>query len=252
MTLVESLGIQQGEMISLIGAGGKTTTMFHLARELHHRGGKVLVTTTTKIFKPNKPHVERLFLVQDPEALTSACRDIPRPVIIAAGYGVDDDGKLLGLPAAWLDQVERGRLFDAILVEADGAASRLLKVPSEMEPVVPTLSQLVVWVMAIKVLGQPLDTSTVHRAERAVALLGAQLGTILTQEHIVRLLAHPEGCLRGIPAASRKVALINHADGVEEIEAAKKMASALLPLGFQRAVITSFLSDNPIKNMASQ
>ncbi len=251
MTLAESLGIQKGDLVSLIGAGGKTTTLFHLARELHARGGRVLVTTTTRIFKPNKPHVERLFLVQDVDALLSACQTISRPVIIGAGYGVDDDGKLLGLPATWLDRIEESRQFDGILVEADGAASRLFKVPSELEPVVPSLSQLVVWVMAIKILGKPLNADTVHRAERAAELLGAQLGTILTEEHIIRLLAHRQGCLRGIPAASRKVALINQADGVEDIEAAKKLASALLPLGFQHAAITSFLSDNPVRNMVS-
>lgn len=248
---MESLGIRKGEMVSLIGAGGKTTTLFHLATELHEQGGKVLATTTTKIFKPNKPHVQRLFLVQDVDALISECQKISPPVIIGAGCGVDDDGKLLGLPTAWLDQLEKSRQFDGILVEADGAASRFFKVPSEMEPVVPDLSQLVVWVMAIKVLGKPLDANSVHRAERAVALLGTQLGTILTQEHIVQLLAHSDGCLRGIPAASRKVALINQADGIEEIEAAKKLAPALLPLGFERTVITSYLSDNPLKGMFS-
>ena len=251
MTLAESLDIQKGTLVSLIGAGGKTTTLFHLARELHANGGKVLVTTTTKIFKPNKPHVDRLFLVQDADALISACQAISRPAIIGAGYGIDDDGKLIGLPATWLDQIEKNGQFDNILVEADGAASRLFKVPSELEPVVPSLSRLVVWVMAIKILGKPLDANTVHRAERAAELLAAQPGTILTEEHIVRLLAHREGCLRGIPAASRKAALINQADGVEEIEAARKLASALLRLGFQRVVITSFLSDNPVKNMAS-
>ncbi len=31
MILAESLGIQAGEMVSFIGAGGKTTMLFHLA-----------------------------------------------------------------------------------------------------------------------------------------------------------------------------------------------------------------------------
>ena len=69
MTLKEALGLKKGKMVSLIGAGGKTTTLFFLARELWEEGGKVLVTTTTKIFKPAKPHVHKLFLVQDPKAL---------------------------------------------------------------------------------------------------------------------------------------------------------------------------------------
>jgi molybdenum cofactor cytidylyltransferase len=251
MTLADSLGVQPRNMVSLIGAGGKTTTLFRLAKELRETGAKILVTTTTKIFKPNKPHVDRLFLVQDVEALIAESRNSPRPAVIGAGYNVDHEGKLLGLPAPWLDDIEQSGEFDTILVEADGAASRLFKVPSELEPVIPRLSHLVIWSMAIKAIDKPLDASSVHRAERALALLGVPPGTIMTQEHVVKLLAHPDGCLRGIPPAARKVALINQADSPQEIEAAQKLARALLPLGFERAVVASFLSEQAVKNVTA-
>jgi len=80
MILAESLGIQAGEMVSFIGAGGKTTMLFHLAKELHQKGGRILVTTTTKIYKPTKPHVESLFLVKEADALIEASRNIFRPI----------------------------------------------------------------------------------------------------------------------------------------------------------------------------
>ena len=38
--LTEALGIKAKEVISLVGAGGKTTLMFRLARELSLRGKK--------------------------------------------------------------------------------------------------------------------------------------------------------------------------------------------------------------------
>jgi hypothetical protein len=81
-----------------------------------------------------------------------------------------------------------------------------------------------------------------------MALLGAPPGTILNAEHIVHLVAHRDGCLRGIPPASRKVALINQADSPEEIDAAQKLARALLPLGFERIVIASFLADEAVRD----
>jgi molybdenum cofactor cytidylyltransferase len=249
MKLAESLGIQAGEMVSLIGAGGKTTTLFYLARELKQRGDKILVTTTTKISKPNKPHVDRLFLVQDMNAFIPQSRNIPPPAVIGAGYGVDDEGKLVGLPTAWLDDALKSGAFDETLVQADGAASRLLKVPSEIEPVIPKDSRLVVWLMSIKALGKPLDANSVHRAERALALLGVPAGTILSQKHIVQLAAHPEGCLKGVPAAARKVALISQADSPQEVAAAQQLARLLLPLGFNRAVIASFLSGDAAKDV---
>ena len=83
MQLAEALDFRRGDMAGLIGAGGKTTTMFRLAQELRKEGRKVLLTTTTKIFKPNKPHVDRLFLVEDVAALAEACAAIAPPVIIS-------------------------------------------------------------------------------------------------------------------------------------------------------------------------
>jgi hypothetical protein len=64
---------------------------------------------------------------------------------------------------------------------------------------------------------------------------------------ILNLARHPEGCLKGIPAASRKSAMINQADSPEEIERAKKLGKALLQLEFDRVVINSFV-DSGLSN----
>src|SRR3972149_11599811 len=128
MTLKEALGLKKGEMLSLIGAGGKTTTLFRLAHELWEEGGKVLVTTTTKIFKPTKPHVHKLYLVQDLDAFLIKLAKIKEPLIIGAGSGLDDAGKLAGLPPEWFDMLKKKGTMDWILVEADGAAMKPFKV----------------------------------------------------------------------------------------------------------------------------
>ena len=251
MNLADALGLKEREMISLIGAGGKTTLLFRLAKELRDGGAKILVTTTTKIFKPTKPHVDRMFLVEDPNVLLSTTSQIQAPAIIGAGHNVDDEGKLLGLPSAWLDQLERSGQFDAILVEADGAASRLLKVPSKTDPVIPDRSQLVAWNMAIKIVGKPLQPNWVHRAERAISLLNATADTLVTRELIVRLLEHPLGCLKGVPPGSRKVAVLNQADSPEEVDMAKDLGRSLGRFGFDRVVITSHVDDAPVKDLIS-
>lgn len=248
MRLQEALRLGRGDMAALIGAGGKTTTLFRLAGELREEGGKILATTTTKIFKPVRPHIDRLFLVQDVEALLSELAKVPAPVIIGAGTGINDEGKLLGLPSEWLDRLHGARQFDAILVEADGAASRGFKIPSETEPVVPKSCSTVIWTMAIKVLGQSWASNSVHRAERALALLGVEPQTPITREQVVKLVAHPLGCLKGVPAHCRRIALINQADTAEEIAQAKELGQLLAPLGFERVLITSYQSDPPVKD----
>ena len=40
-------------IISLVGVGGKTTTMFYIGRYFAKKGKKVVVTTTTHIVKPD-------------------------------------------------------------------------------------------------------------------------------------------------------------------------------------------------------
>ncbi len=251
MYLREALGLGRGELVALVGAGGKTTTLFRLAGEGREAGDKIFVTTTTKIFKPTKPHVDRLFLAEDLQALLSQTADIKAPVVVAAGFGISADNKLLGLPPEWLDRLHGARQFDSILVEADGAASRGFKIPSETEPVVPKSCSTLIWIMAIKVLGQPWDSRFVHRVERALALLETTPTRRISPDDVVRLAAHPLGCLKGIPNHCRKIALINQADTREEIAQAKELGQLLAPLGFERILITSYLKDPPVKEVLS-
>ena len=246
MLLRDALGVTRGEMVSLIGAGGKTTTLFRLAKELRDLGGKVMVTTTTKIFKPTKPHIDRLFIVDDVQALVDVCAEIAAPAIIGAGCAVDREGKLLGMPTPWLDRLNQDGAFDAILVEADGAASRLLKIPADNEPVIPESCQATVWIVAIKILGKPLTDEWVHRAARARDLLGLPADARINEEVLLQLLQHDNGCLKGIPAASRKLALINQADSAAEMAAAQALGEKLLRLNFAKVVITSYASAEPI------
>lgn len=51
MELWELLGIRPG-LTAVIGSGGKTSLLRVLAQELSHRG-TVLVSTTTRIMRPN-------------------------------------------------------------------------------------------------------------------------------------------------------------------------------------------------------
>ena len=246
MLLPDALGVTRGEMVSLIGAGGKTTNLFRLAKELRDQGCKVLVTTTKKIFKPAKPHIDRLFLVDDVQALLDVCAGIAAPTIISAGCGVNQEGKLLGMPTQWLDRLNLDGAFDAILVEADGAASRLLKIPADGEPVIPESCQSTVWIVAIKILGKPITDQWVHGSARARELLGLLAEARVSEEILLQLLQHKDGCLKGIPPASRKLALINQADSPAEMAAAQVLGAKLQKLNFDKVVITSYASAEPI------
>ena len=217
--------------MALIGAGGKTTTMYRLAKELREEGKRFSSPVQRRSSNRRNLTSINYFLLRIFYALLEETAKLDPPLIIGAGYNVDEDGKLLGLPVRWFDEIEKSRGFDQVLVEADGAASRLFKIPSDIEPVVPASCQLTIWVMAIKILGKPLQSNWVHRPERVMALTATGPGATITQDLILKLVQHPEGCLKGIPSGSRKVALINQADSVEEIQSARGLAKALSWIG---------------------
>jgi len=53
MKLSHDIGLKKKDIVSIVGAGGKTTLMFRLAQE-NKTHAKVLATTTTKIYVPPK------------------------------------------------------------------------------------------------------------------------------------------------------------------------------------------------------
>ncbi len=68
-SLKQAFNISPKEVISLVGAGGKTTLMFALARELASDKGCVITTTTTKILEPLPSESPFLLMSKDEEAL---------------------------------------------------------------------------------------------------------------------------------------------------------------------------------------
>ena len=68
-TLKQAFAIRHGEVISLVGGGGKTTLMFALAQELASVGEPVLTTTTTKISEPLPSQTPRLLVERDEEKM---------------------------------------------------------------------------------------------------------------------------------------------------------------------------------------
>src|SRR5690242_3729504 len=65
----ELLHLEPTSVLSLVGGGGKTSLMFHLARRLSRAGRRVLTTTTTKIEIPSPEQSRDLVVAADPEAV---------------------------------------------------------------------------------------------------------------------------------------------------------------------------------------
>ncbi|MGD8542180.1 MAG: selenium cofactor biosynthesis protein YqeC [Desulfobacteraceae bacterium] len=220
---------QAGGVISLVGAGGKTTLMFRIARELAAAGETVLTTTTTRIYPPEPAQSAQVVIAVEPSAalpqLAPKLRR-NRHVTAAAGW-IPETGKLAGYPPESVAALRAAGLFRWILVEADGAAGRPLKAPAAHEPVIPACSDWVVAVAGMAAVSRPLDPRRVFRPERFGALAGIAAGQPVTPEAIAAVLLHPAGSLKGCPPAAGRCVFLNQADLPGAADAARAVCAAL-------------------------
>jgi probable selenium-dependent hydroxylase accessory protein YqeC len=118
------------QFIAFVGAGGKTSFIEYLAEQTAKGNRKTVITTTTKIY------------VRKPYVLLTQFRDDNNVAgnPIHAGKTIEN-GKLTAV--TFDDLHELGKVFDTVLIEADGAKGKPLKYPAPHEPVIPPFSGLV-------------------------------------------------------------------------------------------------------------
>jgi len=247
VTLADALDMMGDEVVALVGGGGKTTAMFRLAREMVERGGSAITTTTTRIFAAQialaPAHVPAASATREG---VSAALTAHRHVLVI-GATNPSDGKADGVS---LDLFQRLRAWCpgvCVLNEADGSRMRPFKAPAGHEPVIPVETTLVVPVVGADVFGTTLDADHVHRPELVSALSGAPLGAPITPEIVARVLAHPDGGRKGVPATARVVALINKVESLSDRTPARETAERLLrEPAIQSVVLAAVRGEKPV------
>ena len=220
-------------VVAFVGAGGKSSAMMRLARELRELGKSVLVTTTTAIFYPEESQYDFIFnseesatgsptLLEKMEATFLAERPQGGSITIW-GLHKTDGGKLKGVGGPQVDALAERHIFDVILVEADGARGKSIKCPESYEPVVPSSSTLVVGLVGIDCHGQPIDEQRVHRPDRLAALAGRRRGELIDDALITKVIADEEGLFKGTPAAARRLLLFNKCHDSSAVALARRL-----------------------------
>ncbi len=235
MDILTALRATAGSKIAFTGAGGKTTSMFALARLLPP---PVLITTTTHLAGSQAALADRHFELSADNELPPLSAEI----LLFTGPA-STDGRLGAPPAGFIARLAKAadRTGATLLIEADGAGMRPLKAPADHEPVVPDLCDMVVVTAGLSGLGQPLDAQTVHRHRVFAALSGLSPGGEVTGSSLAAVLAHPRGGLKGIPGGAVRVALLNQADDPHLQARGRGLAARLLP-AYQSVLIASMAS----------
>jgi probable selenium-dependent hydroxylase accessory protein YqeC len=173
-TLAGAIGVGRGDVVALVGAGGKTSALRLLAKELSAGGGRVLTTTTTAMFLREMTAVGPVRKLEEQGGQAAGLEDVLGERRCAAVVLSErDGGKVAGLSPATVDQLWSHGSADYLVVEADGSRGLPLKAFGPHEPQVPSVTTTIVLVAGLDALGAPLDEGHVHRAGMLASTLNA-------------------------------------------------------------------------------
>ncbi len=201
-------------VVSIVGAGGKTTCLRRLQMECKKLEIPAAAGTTTHLqYERNESFLDR------PDM--DAAREILRKTgTLWMGEPVCE-WKCKALP----EDFYRELLADGIclLLEADGAKERPVKAPRDGEPVLLPETGLVLCVYGLDAVGQAIK-DVCCRVEQVCALLGKQETEILTAADLAKLAVSPRGGRKGVESGMRYAVLLNKADTPEREDAALEAA----------------------------
>lgn len=154
---------KEKKIISVIGAGGKTTLLHHLAEVYRRKGLRVLVTTTTHMLVEADTDLScDSFVIGHKLETDGYCM---------AGARCEEPKKICALPHQVLGDLYA--VADIVLIEADGAKHHSLKYPAAHEPVIVPETTEVILLMGLWELGEPVERAVFRYAECGTQFTGS-------------------------------------------------------------------------------
>ncbi len=234
MKLIEALRLDNKTRLALVGAGGKTSALFRLGRELLEMNQQsipmVWLSSTTHLSQNQLGYADQHIELSDESSdFQKFMEPSAKGTVLFTGPSVENE-RTAGLSLPVLDAIRAQADFlnIPIIVEADGSKRLPAKAPATHEPVIPDWIEQVVVLAGLSVLGKPLTQDWVHRPEIFSKLSGLPMGEKVTREALVNVLGNRSGGLKGIPEHARKVLLLNQALSAEQQAAGQWIASQLL------------------------
>lgn len=230
-SLIEAAGLAgwKHPIVSVAGAGGKTSVLRRLAGEYAKKGCGAAVTTTTHIKEEDLPWF-----------LTEPSEERMKEILARQGQvwiGIPGaEGKLGSVPETFFSRI--CGMGIPVLIEADGARMLPLKCPGPDEPVIPQRTTHVLSVYGMDALGRRIE-DVCFRPERAAQLLDKQITEPVTEEDISRLASSEEAGRKGCPADAAYTVVLNKADDGPRRERTEAICAMLKRRGVGRIIVTS-------------
>jgi molybdenum cofactor cytidylyltransferase len=241
MKLSQALRLPRSTALALVGAGGKTTAIFQLAREM----APAIVTTTTHLGTWQAGHADRYIMIKPGDSQPNPEIFLQSGITLVTGPVASE--RFTGPPRDllfWLREVCQNNDVP-FLIEADGAQQKPIKAPAEHEPVIPGFVDTVVVAAGLSALGKPLCGDWVHRVEYFKEISHSERSSTITPEMVATGMLHPLGGLKGIPAGAKRIALLNQVDTLQLESSARLIAQQLLP-GYHSVIVAALAKEKVI------
>jgi probable selenium-dependent hydroxylase accessory protein YqeC len=231
--LLDALEVHAG-IVCAVGAGGKKSVLYQVARE---HPGRVALTATV--------HTTEFPADLDVVPVIDEDGDLQERVLaadpsrsIAFACPSSKAGRHAGATPATVRAIHDAGGFAVTYVKADGARMRWIKAPEADEPMLVPGVDTVIPVVSARAIGEPLSERVAHRVDRVAAVTGIAPGELLTPEAVGRLLASEHGALQHAGGA-RVAPVINMVDNKNKEEMARAAASAAIAMTsrFDRVVL---------------
>ena len=203
----DAFGLVPGDVVSLIGCGGKTSLLHRLAVENRHL--RVLFSTTTRILPPPEDVMD--CFVDSSDAPLRAGINV---------VGIPDGRKLAGVAPDILHALFPPDGFT--LLESDGSRGLPLKGWAEYEPVIDAMTTVTLGVCTLWPVGEVFSERVVHRPERFARLTGAVPGEAVTLKHVAAMAG---GMFA--EAAGRRILFVNQVESPRAELDARRLATLL-------------------------
>ena len=195
--IVEKFEMVFPSVVAIVGCGGKTSLIKHLAESYQDK--RVLISPTTKIF----PIV----------AGKADCRGVLNSLT----------GKLEALPADELAALVLE--YDLALLEADGSRSLPCKGWRENEPVVPVYFSHTIGIITMNALGKAATHEHVHNLPLFLSLTGLHEGEKITMQALQAMVCSPGGMFKN--SVGKRILFINQVEAAQRADCARDFLLAV-------------------------
>ena len=157
INLREIFNIKKGDVVSIVGSGGKSTLLFKLAEELKNEY-KVLVSTSARILMPSKEQYD--YLYADLSDYLKE-KDLYKNGIYVISKSFDFvHNKMMGIDNEDLDFIIDD--FDIVLLEADGSRNMPIKGWKNHEPPILNKTNKTIGVFPANFINKKKDKNFIY------------------------------------------------------------------------------------------